>query len=373
MTHLPSSVARKSILPNDEVVLYGAGRVGQDVFRVLNGAGVPIVCFLDRSAASGDELLGLPVFRPQSCPLSAGDRRRLPLVLTIFNRDVDIPALTQTLRELGFDRVVSFVDLHADFSEELGDRFWLTNRRYVMDHEREISEAETVWSDEASRVVFRSVVALRRSGTYSDALAPSPHGTQYFPSDIPEWVRQRPLRFVDCGAYNGDTLDAILRLRLPIGALAHFEPDPENFRSLTRFVKDHRGEISAPVTLWPCAVSNECQTVKFRVGEAEGSRVSVDGEATVQTVALDDVLCGWGPTLIKMDIEGAEMDGLLGAKQQIADSRPNLAICIYHRPSHLWEIPLLLRGWKELPNYRYYVRVHGYNGFDTVLYGRPER
>jgi FkbM family methyltransferase len=294
-------------------------------------------------------------------------------VLSMFNRDVDIPAVAATLRGFGFGRIMSFIDLHADFSDELGDRFWLTNRRYVTDHEREIGKAETIWTDETSRTLFRSLVALRRSGTYHDSLAPSQAGTQYFPSDIPHWGSHRRLRFVDCGAYNGDTLAAILKLRLPLEALAHFEPDPENFRSLTRFVQNHREEIGAPVALWPCAVSNACQTVKFSGGQAEGSSVSVDGQAGVQAVALDDVLCGWGPTFIKMDIEGAEVDGLLGARRQIAESRPDLAICIYHRPGHLWQIPLLLREWKELANYRYYLRVHGYDGFDTVLYARPER
>jgi hypothetical protein len=88
-------------------------------------------------------------------------------------------------------------------------------------------------------------------------------------------------------------------------------------------------------------------------------------------VALDDVLAGWRPTLIKMDIEGSELAALYGARHLIAESRPSLAISVYHKPDHLWRIPLLLASWPELGGYRYYLRSHGFNGFDAVLYASP--
>ena len=44
-------------------------------------------------------------------------------------------------------------------------------------------------------------------------------------------------------------------------------------------------------------------------------------------------------TFIKMDIEGAELDALRGAERTIRSNSPKLAICAYHKPSHLWELP----------------------------------
>jgi hypothetical protein len=111
--------------------------------------------------------------------------------------------------------------------------------------------------------------------------------------------------------------------------------------------------------------------VGFTSGLGEAGSVSADAAGQVPAVALDDVLVGWRPTFIKMDIEGSEIEGLLGARGLIAAEAPSLAICVYHRPDHLWRIPLLLGGWPEMAGYRYFLRAHGFDGFDTVLYANP--
>ena len=52
-------------------------------------------------------------------------------------------------------------------------------------------------------------------------------------------------------------------------------------------------------------------------------------------MGLDEVLRGFHPNLIKMDIEGAEPEALRGAQTLVAENRPRLAISIYHGPEHL--------------------------------------
>ena len=55
-------------------------------------------------------------------------------------------------------------------------------------------------------------------------------------------------------------------------------------------------------------------------------------------------------TYIKMNIEGAELDALKGAKQAIIRCKPKLAISAYHRPSDLWQVPELIGSL--CPDYR---------------------
>jgi FkbM family methyltransferase len=352
-------------------ILYGAGSVGRDVCRVLTDRGIRVECILDRQATNRGDYRGVPIRTPDACPVDSQGRFTTPVVLTIFNRDVDIPQLAQSMHALGFSKVVSFPELHAVFPEQLGDRFWLTRRGFLDANAADIAEVDRLWTDAASRTVYRSFIALRQRAEFDDSLRPAAGQTHYFPEDIPGWPGRRPMRFVDCGAYRGDTLQLILDRGLPLEASAHFEPDLDNFSGLAAFVRAEHLRLRGPAQLWPCAVSDRSTTVCFQQGAGEASGISETGGTTVTAVALDDVLVGWHPTLIKMDIEGAEVEALQGSRRAIAEARPALAVSVYHRPDHLWRIPLLLSHADATRSYEYYLRVHGFNGFDAVLYALP--
>ena len=75
-----------------------------------------------------------------------------------------------------------------------------------------------------------------------------------------------------------------------------------------------------------------------------------------------------------MDIEGAELDVLLGGIETIKRFRPVLAICAYHKAADLVDIPRFIR--KTLDRYLIYLRK--YRGFEPntfneyVYYAIPE-
>ncbi|MNC55831.1 hypothetical protein D3C75_1053850 [compost metagenome] len=83
-------------------------------------------------------------------------------------------------------------------------------------------------------------------------------------------------------------------------------------------------------------------------------------------VSLDSVLNGQRASFIKMDIEGAEMEALQGAQNTIVKHRPRLAICIYHKPEDILEIPLYLKSL--VPDYKFYIRHYSNYTIETVLY-----
>lgn len=361
-----ASELRRQLRGETSVLLYGAGNIGRDSLVVLRNAGVLVRAFLDAKDQPGASVQGVPVLKPDDPVFTPEERRVTTVVVTIFNVYVDMPALHARLAALGWGRVIVFTAFYEAFAAELGNRFWLTSREYYRPLAAQLAGVRALWADEKSRVVFDGIVRFRLSGDYTNLEKPE-FDTQYFPPDLPAWPRG--LRLVDCGAYDGDTLRQVRSRGLSLEAYAGFEPDPANFAKLNHEVNVAPGWNSLLAALWPCGVwSHGCQ-LRFTSGHGSGSAVNAQGDSVIQCVALDEALPAFRPTLIKMDIEGAEHAALLGAARTIRADRPGLAICLYHEPAHLWQIPLLIAGWNL--GYRFYLRSHSHSGFELVLYAVP--
>ena len=74
-------------------------------------------------------------------------------------------------------------------------------------------------------------------------------------------------------------------------------------------------------------------------------------------------------TYIKMDVEGAELDALHGAKETILRNHPKLAICFYHYQRDFVEIQKWIHSL--VPEYKLYIRHHSFSVNETVLYAIP--
>jgi hypothetical protein len=88
------------------------------------------------------------------------------------------------------------------------------------------------------------------------------------------------------------------------------------------------------------------------------------GEVPVQLVALDDLALG-EITLLKMDIEGAEVPALIGAKRTIERYKPKLAIAAYHKAD---DLPQLINSILDIrDDYVFTLSHHSPFFRDTVL------
>ena len=120
------------------------------------------------------------------------------------------------------------------------------------------------------------------------------------------------------------------------------------------------------VKLFNYGLWNEHTTCRY---SSNGTSSALDhnsnGDMVAECVALDEVLGDERVTYIKMDIEGAELNALWGA-ECIKSNRPNLAICVYHKPEDIYELTKLLHEW--LPDHKLFLRHHSRNFTETVLY-----
>jgi len=174
--------------------------------------------------------------------------------------------------------------------------------------------------------------------------------------------------FVDCGAYMGDSLCDLLNLK-ECETYIGFEADINNFEKLERFI-DSLNESSKikEIILLPCGVSDNNGYLSFNQDASKSSRFisAEDDGVKVPIVKIDDVLKKKKVSFIKMDIEGAEIPALNGAQNIIRTQTTDLAICVYHKVTDLWEIPLMLKSMCE--EYVFYLRTHAPSAGETVLY-----
>ncbi len=333
--------------------------MAQSIYQVLTENGLVISGFFDHRIPVNPFLNGLPILDPKN----ASDAI---VIIGIHNRDTEIPPIIERLKSSGAAQIITLVELYDYFNNALGIRYWLTKRDYYFSFKSLIEKVGSMWADEASQLLYISILEFRITGDYS-LLPPPDFAHQYFPLDIPAW--KTPLRFVDCGAFDGDTLLNFQKFNIPVEAVSAFEPDENNFRKLAQYVHANQ-KYFLEASLWPCAVSSSTRQLSFNTGKGEASAISLTGNSMIQCVSLDEAIPTFMPNLIKMDIEGAEPEALLAARTLIQASCPGLAISIYHRPEHLWQIPLLVENLAK-GQYQYFLRAHAFNDFDVVLYAIP--
>jgi len=333
-------------------LIYGAGNKGRALATFLAGQGREVAGFIDRRAV---DLPGARVW-PAGQALASG-APRLPVLIGVHSPGAAVAPIRAQLKAEGFTEVWTLPEV-IDTWPQLR-HFWLAPAAALLSREDDLEAAYQKLLDEPSRALFLATLRQRLLGDF-DALPEPDFQHQYLPLDLPPLPPR--LAVIDCGAYTGDTLKALLASGLELTRVAAFEPDPRNYLQLAQAAK------GLDAALFPCGVWDTSTTLRFSSDDAAG-HLSETGEVVVPVVSLDQALPGFEPGLIKFDIEGAEPRALDGARALVTRSRPRLAVSAYHEPEHLFSLLLQLDGWGL--GYRFALRSHGYNGFDTVLYALP--
>lgn len=274
------------------------------------------------------------------------------------------------LKELGVNRLIK--DTIGMNRKILCTPSEMDAAQAFIDHnEKRIEQMLVLLEDEKSRDVWKSVMQCRAKGR------PVPKSLwsdkdQYFPREI---IRFGPNEvFVDGGAFIGDTIQHLLNFSKRRGGsikkIIAFEPDKENIRALNKnFGKDSRVKVIGK------GLSDDDKVLSFASDGPNGYFFSNDTceKETVQDkivqipcTSIDNCKDCEEATFVKMDIEGAEMDALIGGEKTIRRNHPKLAICIYHSLEDMVRIIEYIHD--TYPEYKLYVRQHMANEIETVLY-----
>ena len=170
---------------------------------------------------------------------------------------------------------------------------------------------------------------------------------------------------IDGGAFLGDTACVFSNAVGPEGKVYSFDPVANNLEVINYNIRQFEfqnvkvfpfGLSDVNVHASPIVLNNYEPTFSGKGDDIPARTL----DHLVQSGEVERV------DFIKLDVEGAELSVLKGAKESIARFRPRLAISLYHKPEDLYQIILYIK--EHFPFYSQHIDHYTIHSEETVLY-----
>ena len=353
-------------LVGKKTYIYGTGKFASRIKEVLQKENIEVLAFLElnKKISSFEQI---PVI--QSDNFEKLDKI-FPVIVGLGNPQANIQVVTTSLVESCF-RIINPIEfaVSAFQSGHKFENYWLTGDLSVYENSYvEIEFARTLLADKESQEIFEDIVNYRKTGKTEYLTKRFGVHVQYLAPNLP-WgnILNSELHVLDGGSFDGDTFEFFKNASLDIGSWTFVEPDKFNFNKI---LVDYDID-SQNLNFINAALSAEVGHMSFQSsnGVGNGSKIVENGIELTPVVTIDSLNLKQRLNFIKLDIEGQELGALKGGMKTIRVNSPVLAISIYHLPSDHWKILNFLNSLNM--DYRFYIRVHGEQTFDTILYALP--
>lgn len=327
------------------IVLYGMGNAADKIIDWCDENSVKIAgVFASDEFVRGQQFRGFTVERYAALKARLGES-----LLVVLAFASERPEVLERFAQLAQEQEVVAPHLALFEEAELVSSSWLAK------HEKELAAAYALLADEQSRRVFSATLNYKLSGKIAYLFDCS---TQRL-DDIRSLLApgQQEL-YMDLGAYNGDTLCELGELTgWSWQAALAVEPDRRNCRKL-RALADKLQERGLAVEVHESGIWSEQGELGFSDSGGRQSTFIGAAKRTVPVTTIDAVAKGRAVSLIKMDVEGAEVQALAGGRETLQKFKPKLFVAAYHYDVDLFRLPLLLH--ELVPQYKIYLRKHPY-------------
>ena len=98
----------------------------------------------------------------------------------------------------------------------------------------------------------------------------------------------------------------------------------------------------ANVSLWQLGSYSKNTELIFNNKAGRNSAIADKGVAT-KVATVDTILCGMAAGYIKADVEGADMETLIGMQKTMENYKPKLNFSAYHRFEDIFRLALYIR------------------------------
>lgn len=339
-----------------ELAILGAADEGIRLAGLCSSLGIRVALIADDNPARQGKTFGGAIVSPSSSLLQCD--RTLPVIIA-SHRVLDA---VNRLTGAGFETAAPFAVLQMLAPEKFPPHMFYDNLlEDLFQHRKRCLQLNNDLADDTSRRVLDAAIGFRLSmdpRVLEPVLDHDLYGADcILPFDDNEV-------YIDGGSYDGDSLRMFIeRVGNQYERIYAYEPDRQTYERLCR-------NFSGEVRVVPVAAGlyREVTTLRFDDAGTRGSLFTDAGGITVPVTTVDHDLRGNRATYIKMNIEGAELDALEGARRTIQSFAPKLAISAYHRPSDLWEVPAKIKSLRD--DYRLFLRQHDGGIIETVCYAR---
>ena len=262
------------------------------------------------------------------------------------------------------EKIKHFFDFHFT---SIGNNRLKWNKQDVIHNMEGYRRTYEMLKDKKSKRTMELYLRAAVNGEFDQLFNECHSDISYF-NDITK--EQKVDILVDCGAFDGDSIHDFVSVFHDYENIYAFEPDSGNRKRLKERIND---EVIRNVEIVPYGAYKESTTLFFSNEGDSASHVDDKGVAievtTIDEYVKDSFIGKRG--LIKMDIEGSEMDALEGAKGTIINFHPCLTICVYHKERDLIDIPHYISSLVGEGVYNYYLGFHGLDLAELVLYALP--
>lgn len=337
-----------------ECIVIGAAAEGKRLCQMASEIGLSIRAVVDEAPERQGNLL------PGGIKVTADIPDHVSLDMPIVIASHRVLNATRKMERRGRKNVIGLGVLQTIDPERFKPHAFYEN--WLEDlhcHYRHYQKVLELLADDLSRQIFDAIIGYRLTGDIR-LLEPYVDPVLFYPVDL--FTLRDNETYVDGGAYTGDTIELFIeRTGGAFGRVIAFEPDPRNYARLAeRFSKERRVE---PKNV---GLFSRRTILKFAGAEERASGIAESGDISVPVTSIDEEIKG-PVTFIKLNIEGAELEALRGARETIREWRPKLCVSGYHKASHLWEVPLLIN--ELCPEYKLYLRQHDGGVIESTFYG----
>lgn len=249
-----------------------------------------------------------------------------------------------------------------------------TDCEFISDHMIDFERAYQKMADDKSKRIFEFILnyKITKNIEWLERMQPlvDDEYYQYFDEGLFNFIKEESI--LDVGAYTGDTFEKFNNIyQENWNGYYGFEADKIIYEELKKIIK-HQGKESN-VHTYNVAAWDKKTTLYFEsnAGSSKMEKEITSLKMAVEGDRIDDILQNAPISLVKMDIEGAELNALRGMEKLIKINKPILAICVYHLRDDYYRITDFIE--QTLPGeYTFYFRQYRYTPTETVCYAIPK-